>query len=67
MVTLRLYTNDDRADPSCDICRGTGVVTDWVDYGDARVPMESICVCALANEIEFDESQEEPNDNEPPT
>ena len=32
-------------DPQCPFCDGTGVVTDWVPYGDTSVPMVSECEC----------------------
>lgn len=30
---------------TCRICHDTGVVTDWVDYGSTRIPMDSSCDC----------------------
>jgi hypothetical protein len=35
------------ADVNCKYCRGTGLVTDWVDYGSIQVPMATICDCVL--------------------
>lgn len=35
--------------PDCKFCRGTGTVTDWVDYGSTRVPMETPCDCATGD------------------
>ena len=35
------------ADPQCRQCRGTGVVTDSVDYGSTTANLESPCDCAV--------------------
>jgi hypothetical protein len=37
-------------DPKCPICHGTGTVTDWVDYGSTRVPIETPCECLGSDE-----------------
>ena len=36
-----------KADPTCRYCQGTGIVTDWVDCGNMRVPLETTCSCAV--------------------
>ena len=33
------------ADPQCEFCGGTGVVSDTVDYGSTTAQMESPCEC----------------------
>ena len=40
----------DGDDPDCPMCHGAGVVTDWVDYGSTRVPMETGCECVYADD-----------------
>jgi hypothetical protein len=35
------------ADPKCRQCRGTGVVSDTVDYGSTTAQLESACDCAV--------------------
>lgn len=35
------------ADPQCEFCRGTGVVTDSVPYGTGNVSMDSPCECVV--------------------
>ena len=44
-----------RPDAACPYCRGTGIVTDWVDYGSTRVPMDSECDCSFDDEFVTDE------------
>lgn len=39
---------------SCKYCHGNGVVTDWVDYGSTRVPMETGCDCTSGDYPEIE-------------
>ena len=44
LVQMGPYTY---ADPKCRQCRGTGVVSDAVDYGSTTAQLESPCECAV--------------------
>jgi hypothetical protein len=37
---------------TCPYCHGTGLITDWVDYGSTRVPMDSDCDCVFEDETD---------------
>ena len=41
-----------KPDEDCPVCDGTGVVVDWVPYGDTNVPMYSACDCCCDDEEE---------------
>jgi len=34
-----------KPDPNCAMCKGTGEVFDWVDYGSTQVKLPSLCDC----------------------
>lgn len=34
-----------KAKKDCRECHGSGTVTDWVDYGSAKIAMNSDCEC----------------------
>lgn len=39
-----------RPDPDCPICKGSGLVFDWVPYGDTNVQLYSGCECTEEEE-----------------
>jgi len=43
-------------DPECSMCRGTGEVCDWVDYGSTVVPLRSACEC-VERQVEDDDAE----------
>lgn len=38
----------------CELCHGSGIVEDWVDYGSSRVRMENLCSC-VEEQVERDD------------
>jgi hypothetical protein len=58
------------ADPDCRCCGGAGYVTDWVDYGSARVPMRTGCECVQEEDdgqpSDLQEHQDFAHDDDPP-
>ena len=41
-----------KANKNCKNCRGSGTVTDWVDYGSVRVLMYFDCECVFESATE---------------